>query len=999
MPSFPIHFIDGGYKHILTSGEKLVFSFNQDLYEAVPDLNVTMTVEVAGDMGWDSEYYGVCGPMPIFNSTDYEPYVDQEGFPGCTFKTYQQEIAGKWINVFDMPKGGIGVIQGTGSSDCQNKFFKEDYFILGEEFNAWKKDGEFKIIVDASQHVNTFCNDNYEGAKVSFTYHYMSESVSDPPSLRPSTSSPSPRPSTSFRPSTSLAPSNREPSVSVSPSAEPTVAPSAAPSVEPTIAPSKAPTIAPTPIPVVVTRSDFTCGGFTQIMAPDELDGFLGAMEKYLEQSYPRYQPECKCKEQTMVIALRRGRRGLEETHELKLDIETTWELKETPAPSNFPSSSAIPTDIPTPSPTTAMPTPYPTSAPTTAAPTVTPGNPTAAPTTSAPTASPSSVPSVLPTLTVSPTSAPSPLPTSAPTPKPTDATVIENAFESAFSSESTVSSFAEEVATVTGVNMTVEEVNTTGIVVVPLTPSPSSEPSFEPSSRPSTEPSLKPTVSSSPSSSLVPSSTPSVVPSLEPTSKPSLSPVTKTFDSSVQFSREERRALRQLAESLNETALCDAVENIVTSALDDNEDYISFDRDNCNATIGNTTITVDISGTASYYGASESIPDSSTIESDILAVFENATLVQEILQEELGQTVALTVDTVSVVPDSYNSAFDWNIEKYEGVDVAFNDDTATEEIIFKYKTSKKQYDITIFENDCETKADVSAITYAVDDTEEAGTYKNLTIKVDIDQANITGSSYWNYTSTDNSTGTIKFCLRLDLVLDDGTTTESVHFYETVATIDIDMKAGFSVSDVGTNRDKATAKNETTKLNYTVSAYQCDPIDLDTKIDIALSQGSVLSLCIKTNSTADVYVGTIYELNLTQTGTNANTQPIKDGAVNELTSLNCETGTCLIKTQMLAQFFALESPNLVVSADGIAVLAFGTSGRRLGNVRLLETGDDDESTDFNLQVALQPSVVGNADKQDEVETMYSAAVAFTNRLSGVSSILAVIATVCSAVLS
>jgi hypothetical protein len=301
---------------------------------------------------------------------------------------------------------------------------------------------------------------------------------------------------------------------------------------------------------------------------------------------------------------------------------------------------------------------------------------------------------------------------------------------------------------------------------------------------------------------------------------------------------------------------------------------------------------------------------------------------------------------------------FDWAIAPEDGYPIInFNDTNVNSEVIFKYNytgnlTGSKYLFVQLFESDCATDADATALAIANNTDGDV-----LNINLDIVQETITNSSHYEQISA--AEAAISFCLRVDYNYVDGNETESINFYETNVTITVDLTANFTLTTIAAERTLADNEAADIKLDYPVTAYICE--DNNTLVDSppALAQGSFLQVCVKIDETVTTNTNILVEDILTFVVSQPNntlssdSETITDSLADDLTDKVCrESGICNVKTQLLSKFFTEPVPS-ALRIDGVAILAFGKaslmpsgaptpSRRRLRAVpiRGLITGDD-----------------------------------------------------------
>jgi hypothetical protein len=299
---------------------------------------------------------------------------------------------------------------------------------------------------------------------------------------------------------------------------------------------------------------------------------------------------------------------------------------------------------------------------------------------------------------------------------------------------------------------------------------------------------------------------------------------------------------------------------------------------------------------------------------------------------------------------------FDWAIQPEDGFPViAFNGTTEDSEVVFKYNftgiiTASKFLEVNLYQNDCITDADGS-LTFV-----QAISGDELDVDVDIIQETISNSVHYQ-TINDGQAAIIGFCLRVDYKrINEEGNAEGINFYETNITINVDLTANFTLTEIIADRTAADNEAADAALNYPVEAYICLDDNSEVTDPDPLFQGSVLQVCIKIDDSVvndNIMVEDILTFVISQPTTEtSNSVPINNAVANALTEKLCrESGICNVKTQLQSKFFTdTNPPDLRV--DGVAVLAFGkaslmpssapTESRRRLRVPIqgLLTGDD-----------------------------------------------------------
>jgi hypothetical protein len=284
------------------------------------------------------------------------------------------------------------------------------------------------------------------------------------------------------------------------------------------------------------------------------------------------------------------------------------------------------------------------------------------------------------------------------------------------------------------------------------------------------------------------------------------------------------------------------------------------------------------------------------------------------------------------------------------------------------YNISSKPYAATLYEYDCLAKVEVGEeiLSYSYEETPESSpsSYKNLAVKVNVHQENIQNVTNGVWVNGEPGFGKIRFCVRLDLMA--GTEYPvSVNFHEQKIDITVDMRMGFEVTDITTDRDESTLENKTATVDLSINAYRCDEDDGPIS-NSPLSQGSPLRVCIVTSDT-EYTLTEVLDFELNQDGVyGGSVTPVTNGETNSLTESSCSGNKCVIKTMLVSSFFDLRNaPNTNVEGSGKIAFNFASESRRklASNVKLqiastddtrnLQEGQDESSSSFRLTLQIQ----------------------------------------------
>ena len=244
-----------------------------------------------------------------------------------------------------------------------------------------------------------------------------------------------------------------------------------------------------------------------------------------------------------------------------------------------------------------------------------------------------------------------------------------------------------------------------------------------------------------------------------------------------------------------------------------------------------------------------------------------------------------------------------------------------------------------------------------------------------------------HYKDVNLTNAVIGFCLRIDYnYIDNDNNTESVNFYETNVTINVDLTANFTLTEITAGRTVADNEAANADLDYPVEAYICMDDNSEVASSPALTQGSFLQVCIKIDNTVvteNVLVEDILLFVVSQPdGTVTDTRPIVNAQADPLTEKVCrEGGICNVKTQLPSKFFTDINP-ADLRVDGMAILAFGKAS-------LMPSSAPSASVARRLRAPIRGLIIGDDVKafmeaqrnmQDEASSAVAVAVPDSGRM-------------------
>lgn len=323
-----------------------------------------------------------------------------------------------------------------------------------------------------------------------------------------------------------------------------------------------------------------------------------------------------------------------------------------------------------------------------------------------------------------------------------------------------------------------------------------------------------------------------------------------------------------------------------------------------------------------------------------------------------IAPTVSSAPSTVApTFPPVEMGKFEWDLERHGDARFSFSEEFDTGEIMLDYNISLRDAGIQLFEVDCNTTVLPTVANAQGIVTQTSRRHANLTVSIDVVQANVTGSSIWSQ-NDDADEGLISMCIRVDLYNSQGT---SVHFHEQIVRVSIGLLQGFQLGTVDLSRDEADETNGDADIDYELIACQCDGEDFEC-LSPTLTQGSQVFLCVMSLA-AGVEILGIDSLSFSQGSYSIDS--IVDGEVDSFTVVTVIDQKALIRNQMLSVFFQQYNPEDVI-AVGLALLGFTDErGRRrllrahIKN-RVLDNVMEEDDVAFRVPLSVQSSLADNS---------------------------------------
>lgn len=231
-----------------------------------------------------------------------------------------------------------------------------------------------------------------------------------------------------------------------------------------------------------------------------------------------------------------------------------------------------------------------------------------------------------------------------------------------------------------------------------------------------------------------------------------------------------------------------------------------------------------------------------------------------------------------------------------------------------------------------------------------------ITIKSTVDPTKLPGSPIFDGSTVGKAV--VAWCLRV-MASTTGSIAKEVNFNELVYTVDVDLTAGFNVTNLSVKKRDADQASQ--NVSYDVDACECDGSDCVTQNE-RREQGSIVTVCVKPKpraTAAGVYMRSIKEFAWKRDEISQPAIAENKEADNLLTSYSdCQGASmCVFTSILFADFYKTEG---VVNGSGEAILQFGVGADRRGRKlrSLQEDAEVASIADFDLNFAVNPTLGG-----------------------------------------
>jgi hypothetical protein len=236
------------------------------------------------------------------------------------------------------------------------------------------------------------------------------------------------------------------------------------------------------------------------------------------------------------------------------------------------------------------------------------------------------------------------------------------------------------------------------------------------------------------------------------------------------------------------------------------------------------------------------------------------------------------------------------------------------------YESSDRDYQVEVYQENCETSTDVFSKQESRSDSDKDG-FMDVNVGLTIDQDKLEDSPLWDGSG-------FSFCMGKSLLAPDETVVTKKY---TIFRVSVDNQAGFSINGIAVEEGEVEEENLSMTYKGSVTAFQCDentyfPVDGE-----VLGPFDTLNVCVEVVEAEEpgVVVSGVQDLTITQDGTGVTFLALQNGETDEnfedLVDTKCNSeGICMVRVQLINAFFS--DPQLL-NVDGVAIL--GGSSRKL----------------------------------------------------------------------
>ena len=333
--------------------------------------------------------------------------------------------------------------------------------------------------------------------------------------------------------------------------------------------------------------------------------------------------------------------------------------------------------------------------------------------------------------------------------------------------------------------------------------------------------------------------------------------------------------------------------------------------------------------------------------------------------------------DSLSSIPTLYPSSppsiqsaqlLSWNINRGNTSITVQSPDQIFPTIIIPYNISNREFGATIYDIDCVSTLENEIVLHEQNVLSSADGFVSTEVHLIVNTTSIFG----NFTNA--GTTEYSFCVRESLFLN---TTHNiiteVNFLDTVMKVEFDMTG--ELNAVVTAVERTAAEEEAKSIDFSsyIEVFHCnEDKSVVTNSAAPLTQGSLLNICIKSDTVKAVEIESVKDLSISSSSgaysmTALHHNVIIDSSI--VVNGNCEVGVCIVTMQLMAMFFIEEEDTITVSGSVNLNFVYAANDRFLSEKKDISlpfakgynarnTGE--EIADFELRLPVQKEMVDQA---------------------------------------
>ena len=322
--------------------------------------------------------------------------------------------------------------------------------------------------------------------------------------------------------------------------------------------------------------------------------------------------------------------------------------------------------------------------------------------------------------------------------------------------------------------------------------------------------------------------------------------------------------------------------------------------------------------------------------------------------------------------------------------------------IIVPYNISNRDFDVKLWESDCETPLNSTfAFVKETRLVSSGGGFKNIEVDIDFNMTRLeSGETGQEWIQSSETTGNYTFCVCGFLFIELGDERDVINLLTNPVTLTYDVSAptSFGQGEGGEGNNggeggngnspvievtRETTKEEvTTNFDDRIIAYRCDDEKNVLSNPDPITQEDSLTVCIEVSQDDNVplEISVINDLNVVQEGQFGQSIIRDNAAIHEelveYDNNSCSTGICQIKFQVFARFFEKENPPDLKIVGSVSI-AFSDRRHLLGSEKdyPLQLQSLPQTPRMNQEkkeggISLNVKVIGTGDYYDDYGDYY-----------------------------